>query len=425
MPTFLNFCKCFGKTTSCETKEKCPFVHLTYLDVLLLPTGSVAPCVCQKYMSHKTPQVKRGFEDVLQSPDSGGTSPTETPVKRGDYSTTPDKMSSGGRGMRGRGGGGVGRGSNQSWAPPTSGAAPGPPAGGNPQAGVATPSAQILMPPRLLVNNQTGPNGPPTSGDPGETVSNELSDLTTEQLLNISQEVLGGDDDEDQSGGGGGMSYAAATAKRPKEEFPYALYVQKGTERREAISRPHFDAFCKAVYNKRLKLSFEENSKFTIDWVLYKDGYGIFACADKQTAEWVKTLAADFQFPSGKEGEFFKTRGWNRWERGEALVFHGFLHGPVWKDRSYKAKYQLNTILKLNGLEGEFESLSWNYSTPNGAYILFEPIGELASKLENRGMRLNAGICTLKLNKRIRKQRSEADFVKAREQNDDEDTTMS
>ena len=365
-------------------------------------------------MSYKTPQVKRGFEDVLQSPDSGGTSPVETPVKRGDFTTTPDKMSSGGRGMRGRGGGGGGRGSSESWAPPTSGTAPGPPAGGNPQAGVATPSAHILAAPRLVV-------GPPNAGDSGETVSKELGDLSTAQLNNLSQELLGNDDDEDQNGGGGSMSYAAATAKRPKEEFPYALYVQQGTERREAISKPHFDAFCKMVYKARLKLSFEENSKYLIDWVLYKDGYGIFACADKQTAEWVKSLAADFQFPSGKEGEFFKTRGWNRWERGEALVFHGFLHGPVWKDRGYKPKYQLNTILKLNGLEGEFESLSWNYSTPNGAYISFEPIGELAHKLENMGMRLNAGICTLKLKKRIRKQRSEADFVKAREQNDDEE----
>ena len=378
-------------------------------------------------MSHKTPQVKRGFEDVLQSPPSGGTSPagTPTPVKRGDFTTTPDKMSSGGRGTRGKGGGGGGgRGSNQSWVPPTSGTAPGPPPGGNPQAGVATPSTHILQPPRLVVGNQSGPAGPQNTGDPGETVSNELGDLSTEQLLSYSQEVRDGNE-EDQEGGGGGLSYAAAAAKRSKEEFPYALYVQKGKERREPISKLHFEAFCKAVYKARLKLSFEENSKLIIDWVLYKDGYGIFACADKVTAEWVKALAADFLFPSGKEGEKFQTRGWNRWERGEALVFHGFLHGPVWKDKSFKPNYQLNTILKLNGLKGEFESLSWNDSTPNGAYISFEPIGELALKLEQRGMKLNAGICTLKLKKRIRKQRTEADFITAREQNDDEDETMS
>ena len=386
---------------------------------MLLPSGSIALCVCQQYMSHKTPQTKRGFEDVLQSPNSGETSPVETPVKKGDFSTTPDKMSSG-RGMRGRGGGGVGRGSIQSWAQPTSGATLGPPTGGTSQEGVVAPSSHILAPPRLLAGNPAGSEGPNNAGDSGETVSKELKDLSTEQLLQYSQEALG--EDEEDPDGGGGMSYAAA-AKRTKEEFPYALYVQKGNERREAISKPHFDAFCKMVYKTRLKLSFEENSKLIIEWVLYKDGYGIFACVDKQTAEWVKTLAADFLFPnpSGKEGEPFKTRAWNRWERGEALVFHGFLHGPVWKDRSFKPKYQLNTILKLNGLVGEFESLSWNDTVPNGTYISFEPIGELALTLENRGMKLNCGICTLKLKKRIRKQRSEADFIKAREQNDDEE----
>ena len=131
--------------------------------------------------------------------------------------------------MRGRGGGGGGRGSTQGWAPPTSGAAPGPPPGGNPQAGVVTPSTQVLQPSRLTVGNQSGPTGPLNTGDPGETVSNELSDLSTEQLISYSQEVLQDDNDADQEGGGGGMSYAAA-AKRTKEEFPYALYVQKGKE---------------------------------------------------------------------------------------------------------------------------------------------------------------------------------------------------
>ena len=421
MPTFSNLFKCFGQTSKCESKDKCPFLHLTYLDCLLLPTGSIAPCVCQKYMSHKTPRTKRGFDDVLQSPNSGDSSPVETPVKKGDFSTTPDKMSSG-RGKRGGGGGGSGRGSIQGWATPTSGTAPGPPPGGNLQAGATTPSSQVLAPPRLLVGDHTG-SEPNNAGVSGETVSPELRDLSTEQLLQYSQAALGGDDDdEDPEGGGGGMTYAAAAAKRTKkEEFPYALYVQKGIERREAISKPHFDAFCKAVYKARLKLSFEENSKLIIDWVLYKDGYGIFACADKQTAEWVKTQAADFLFPSGKEGEPFKTRGWSRWERGEAIVFHGFLHGPVWKDKGFKPRYQLNTILKLNGIEGQFESLSWNDSVPNGTYISFEPIGELALTLESRGLKLNAGICTLKLSKRIRKQRSEADFIRARELNDDEE----
>jgi len=181
--------------------------------------------------------------------------------------------------------------------------------------------------------------------------------------------------------------------------------VQRGLTRREPISKAHFKAFEKHLWKERIKLSPEDNQKYIIDFVIHKDGYGIVACTDSNSSIWVKNLAADFQFGSEK------TRAWARWERAEAWVYQGFLHGSIFKDPEMKPKYVIGNILKFNGLQGEFDSITWDTKTPNGVWLSFEPKGPLIAKLDGK-KRLNAGICTLILSKRLRKKRSEEDFLR-------------
>ena len=177
---------------------------------------------------------------------------------------------------------------------------------------------------------------------------------------------------------------------------------------REPISKDHFKAFEKEIWKTRLQLSPADNQKYIIDFVLFKNGYGIVACTDSASSQWVKALAADFCYGSEK------TRAWACWERAEAVVFQGFLHGNSFKDPDMKAKFVIGSILKFNGLQGEFDVITWDTKVPNGVFLSFEPKGPLIAKLEGR-KRLNAGICTLVLTKRLRKKRTKEDFLKFQE----------
>ena len=189
-------------------------------------------------------------------------------------------------------------------------------------------------------------------------------------------------------GGGGSSSYAAAAAaaaiKKPPTDYSFALYVQRGKVRREAIARGHFDAFMRHCFMERLQYTKEKNASIHIDFEAWKDGYGVVACLDNISSDWIKGLAADFQYGSET------TRAWSRWERGQAWVFSGFLHGNHFK--SLKPKFAISSILKINGLKGEFEDITWNTKTPNGVYVSFVPIGPLLQELEGK-KKLNGGTC--------------------------------
>ena len=93
-----------------------------------------------------------------------------------------------------------------------------------------------------------------------------------------------------------------------------------------------------------------------------------------------------------------KTRGWSRSERGIAWQFKGFLRGAMWKLKK-DSRNVLRNILKMNGLEGEFEIQKWeSQNNGKGIFIAFLPKGTLIDQLTNR-TELNAGVCKLKLEK--------------------------
>ena len=261
-------------------------------------------------------------------------------------------------------------------------------------------------------------------------IEEELPDLTDKQIDDLHSEVVSSEDAND----GKATSYAGAAAKN-KKDYPYAIYVQSGDEQRAPISKAHFSAFQEEIWKRKIKLTPDENDKLIIDWVCHKDGYGIMGCQDSHSATWVKEVAAAFLY------EGTKTRGWSRWERGQAFIFQGvkylytyvyisyniyvlshiflkgFLHGAYWKKPKTNARWAIGNILKMNNLFGEFEVTSWDAKGPkSGCFMAIQPHGELIEALSKK-RRLNAGICTLILEKRLRKERTEADFINQRQLN--------
>ena len=242
----------------------------------------------------------------------------------------------------------------------------------------------------------------------------EVQDLQDEQIEDIESQAKGDNTDGAGFSGGGVVSYADAAGKKVKKDYPYTLYVQQGTTKREPISKAHFSSFEKHLWKERFKLEPEDNARIIIDFVAHHNGYGIVACTSPLSSTWVKKVALAFTF--GTVG----TRAWSRWERGQALIFSGFLHGNCYKEPDMKAKYVLSTILKWNGLQGNFEILTWDCKKANGVFLSFEPKGPLAAKLSNM-KRLNAGNCTLVLQKRLRKARTELEFQEFQKKKDEDE----
>ena len=112
-------------------------------------------------------------------------------------------------------------------------------------------------------------------------------------------------------------------------------------------------AFEEFIWQHRIKLSFEENQKLSIDWILYKGSYAMVACGNKTTAMWVKNLINSFTFEEKITSAYFA------WERSEAKVFSVFLQGSLWRKKSFKANWVLGNILTQNGLRGEFRNVTY------------------------------------------------------------------
>ena len=123
-------------------------------------------------------------------------------------------------------------------------------------------------------------------------------------------------------------------------------------------------------------------------------------------AAYDKNLAATFRFsPEG-----LTIRGWSKWERNSAIFFKFYVHSVFIK--SLKPNIAINKILKMNNLEGDFVINRWDKKSQNGVFCELEPKGKLLLALANR-KRLRAPSCTIMLEKRIRKQMSEQDFVES------------
>lgn len=198
--------------------------------------------------------------------------------------------------------------------------------------------------------------------------------------------------------------------KRVKQVFPYCLFILGGTEGKSRITKKHWDAYLAFVRKEHEKLSDEDYVKIEIDFFRCPDGLGMMGCLDKLTANWVKTITSKFVF------ENQLTRAWARWERDSALIFQGYLHGSDLKN--VKPNLFLGQALKRNRIEGEFKNANFDTkSDKNGVWLTFEPSPVLANNIQKRKMvfRVSGGN-KLRLEGRIRRQRTEEEFVKFMEE---------
>lgn len=200
-------------------------------------------------------------------------------------------------------------------------------------------------------------------------------------------------------------TYSGA-AKKAKREFPYAVFImQKVSDdvKSERITSKDFTSFLDHVTEIRFQ-KLEESCKLDIEYSSFRSGFGIIAANDKQTSEWIK-LQIDIYNQKCKNLQLV---AYNKWDRGSAFVYYGFLHGPHWREK--KGTITLVKILAFNKIEGEFYNLVYNTKNTSGVFISFEPKPDLAEKL-NAKMTLDCGVCKLRLSKRLRQQKSEVDFL--------------
>ena len=226
---------------------------------------------------------------------------------------------------------------------------------------------------------------------------------TNEDLMKVCAQMSQELGQEDQ---GGGAETFASKAKKAKRFFPYTVFIVSGENTDESLDKRHYVAFQEFIWQARIKLSFEENEKVKIEWMQFHGTYGIVACDDKVSATWVRSKAQVFKF------EEKSTRSYYQWERQESVVYGVFLKGPMFRQKQMKPNWALGQIFKANNLVGDFRNVSWDTKrNPGGVYLEFEPCGqELILKLDGMSS-LNCLTCKPTLNKRVRKAKSEEEFL--------------
>jgi hypothetical protein len=247
--------------------------------------------------------------------------------------------------------------------------------------------------------NSSGQNQLP-SGAFKAPSNKELIDV----CVRMSQEL--GQDDQGGTGGTGAPETFASKAKKAKRFFPYTVFIVSGENSDESLDKRHYVAFQEFIWQARIKLTFEENEKVKIEWMQFHGTYGMVACDDKDTARWVRSKAQVFKF------EEKSTRSYFQWERQESVVYGVFLKGPMFRQKQMKPNWALGQIFKANNLVGEFRNVSWDTKrNPGGVYLEFEPCGQdLITRLDGMSS-LNCLTCKPTLNKRVRKAKTEEEFL--------------
>ena len=278
-------------------------------------------------------------------------------------------------------------------------------------AGSAAAAAALLAAAAAAIKPSWPPKGQPQRSDtapgtatnaPGSTPGT-FKPPTNEDLMDVcvqmSQEL--GQDQEQ-----GGAETFASRAKKAKRFFPYTVFIVSGENTDESLDKRHYVAFQEFIWQARIKLTFEENEKVKIEWMSFHGTYGMVACDDKATASWVRSKAQVFKF------EEKSTRSYYQWERQESVVFGVFLKGPMFRQKQMKPNWALGQIFKANNLVGDFRNVSWDTKrNPGGVYLEFEPCGQdLILKLDGMST-LNCLTCKPTLNKRVRKAKSEEEFL--------------
>ena len=244
-----------------------------------------------------------------------------------------------------------------------------------------------------------------TASGPNQLPAGAFKAPTKEDLMDVCEKVsqeLG----QNNQGGTGGTETFASKAKKAKRFFPYTVFIVSGEKEDENLDKRHFVAFQEFIWQARIKLTFQENEQVKIEWMQFHGTYGMIACDDKVSAKWVRSMAQLFKF------EEKSTRSYYQWERQESVVYGIFLKGPMFRQKQMKPNWALGQIFKANNLVGDFRNVSWDTKrNPGGVYLEFEPCGQdLILKLDGMST-LNCLTCKPTLNKRVRKAKTEEEFL--------------
>ena len=252
----------------------------------------------------------------------------------------------------------------------------------------------------------TGGKNPPVLVAPNNlapTLESEVLTPNPEEFDKIISDI-GLDKNLENASGAVGTSFAAK-AKKAKRSYPFALYILAGSENRESLTKPHYMAWEEFIFSTRIKMSKQESSMLKIDFTIFRGNYGLIACADKNTAKWIQTQTKAFKF------EEKNTRAWARWENEEAWIFSVFVHSLCFKDPKCKANWLAGQILTQNGLDGDFRNATIDRKPKDGVFLSFEPISQDLIQKLNSMQRLDCILGNSIIEKRIRKSRTESEFL--------------
>lgn len=253
----------------------------------------------------------------------------------------------------------------------------------------------------------TGGTNPPAAGRQNIPASPNLvvPEVKTPSVEEFDKIVHDTNLDKNQENATGteGTSFAAK-ARKAKRSYPFALYILAGSEDRGNLTRPHYLAWEEFIFSTRIKMSVLENSMVKIDFTLFRGNYGLVACADKSTAEWVQAQTKAFKF------EDKPTRAWARWENEQTTIFSVFVHSLYFKNPKCKPNWLTGKILVQNGLQGDFRNAKIDRRPKDGVYLSFEPVGKLEDSL-NRLDKLDCILGISTIEKRVRKVRTEMEFM--------------
>ena len=230
---------------------------------------------------------------------------------------------------------------------------------------------------------------------------------TSNDLQDAIRSVTGGDEG-DIDGAVGGISTFTAKVKKPRIDYPFALYIlaHTDTEERKNLTKPHYVEFEKFLFNTVCNRAVEDNLKISIDFTIFRGTYGLVAAVDENSSRWVKTQTKAFKY------EALATRAYNRWENEQAWIFSVFLSGEMFKQQNCRPNWVTAKILDINQLKGDFTNASLDKkSNKDGAYLSFEAVSEDLIEKLNSKTRLNCILSNPLLHKRLRKQRSKEEFL--------------
>ena len=234
---------------------------------------------------------------------------------------------------------------------------------------------------------------PPNSND----LSEAIEEVNSQEKAN---------DNNDEEGASGGPSSYAVKAKKAKVDYPFALYILAGSEERKNLTLHHYVGYEEFLFNSVVRAGLEEGSKIKIDFSIFRNTYGLIACVDEFTSQYVKNLTKAYKY------EEETTRAWNRWESEEATIYSVFLSGAMFQQPRCKPNWICGKILDLNQLPGDFRSATLDKkSNRDGAYLSFECTSKQLMDGLNARTRLNCILSNPVIHKRVRKSRSKEEFL--------------